>query len=137
MDQAMIEAEVVHPSRTVTLSSDSAEDISKLSGKTRQRLAQLGITELFAGQYIYPAGLLTSSIDTFDECTVQVALLPFLLPSTISSRSLYLPYTPLRDVCVSAPTGSGKTLAYVLPIVEVSLPFPQFHHPHFQCILNI
>lgn len=50
---------------------------------------------------------------------VQTAILPFLLPPSKSARSLYLPYNPLRDVCVSAPTGSGKTLAYVLPIIEV------------------
>ncbi|KAF8273332.1 P-loop containing nucleoside triphosphate hydrolase protein [Lactarius quietus] len=36
-----------------------------------------------------------------------------------SERSLYLPYDPPNDICVSAPTGSGKTLAYVLPIVEM------------------
>ncbi|KAH8831320.1 DEAD-domain-containing protein [Flagelloscypha sp. PMI_526] len=32
-------------------------------------------------------------------------------------RSLYLPFDPPLDACVSAPTGSGKTLAYVVPIV--------------------
>ena len=53
--------------------------------------------------------------------TVQTSLLPFLLPARSSSRALYLPYDPPRDVCVSAPTGSGKTLAYVLPIIEVNL----------------
>jgi len=50
---------------------------------------------------------------------VQTALLPLLLPSERQKRSLYLPYDPPSDICVSAPTGSGKTLAYVLPIVEV------------------
>jgi len=50
---------------------------------------------------------------------VQTILLPFLLPADSLQRSLYLPYNPPRDVCVSAPTGSGKTLAYVLPIIEV------------------
>ena len=41
-----------------------------------------------------------------------------MLPSNPLKRSLYLPYDPPSDICVSAPTGSGKTLAYVLPIVE-------------------
>ena len=50
---------------------------------------------------------------------VQTTLLPMLLPSDRLKRSLYLPYDPPSDICVSAPTGSGKTLAYVLPIVEV------------------
>lgn len=50
---------------------------------------------------------------------MQTTLLPLLLPSERQKRSLYLPYDPPNDVCVSAPTGSGKTLAYVLPIVEV------------------
>ncbi|KAF8972121.1 P-loop containing nucleoside triphosphate hydrolase protein [Flammula alnicola] len=58
----------------------------------------IGITELFA---------------------VQTALLPFLLPAHEQPNTLYLPFNPPRDVCVSAPTGSGKTLAYVLPIIEV------------------
>ena len=53
--------------------------------------------------------------------SVQTRLLPFLLPTNLLKRALYLPYDPPRDVCVSAPTGSGKTLAYVLPIIEVSV----------------
>ena len=52
-------------------------------------------------------------------CSVQTTLLPLFLPPERQKRSLYLPYDPPRDICVSAPTGSGKTLAYVLPIVEV------------------
>lgn len=58
---------------------------------------------------------------TLNFRTVQTSLLPFLLPTQTSSRALYLPYDPQRDVCVSAPTGSGKTLAYVLPIIEVKI----------------
>ncbi|KAI9439886.1 DEAD-domain-containing protein [Lactarius indigo] len=64
-----------------------------LSAKTLRRLKELGITELFA---------------------VQTTLLPMLLPSDRLKRSLYLPYDPPSDICVSAPTGSGKTLAYTL-----------------------
>ena len=51
--------------------------------------------------------------------SVQTTLLPLFLPPERQKRSLYLPYDPPSDICVSAPTGSGKTLAYVLPIVEV------------------
>lgn len=49
---------------------------------------------------------------------VQMAVLPLLLPVGIP-RTLYSPFDPPRDLCVSAPTGSGKTLSYVIPIVEV------------------
>lgn len=58
---------------------------------------------------------------------MQTALLPFLIPSSNLQRRLYLPYHPLRDICVSAPTGSGKTLAYVLPIIEVNYTCPVTH----------
>ncbi|KAF9520837.1 hypothetical protein BS47DRAFT_1370315 [Hydnum rufescens UP504] len=98
LDQALIEAEIVDPSQVRKLTMGQERDSLGLSFKTRQRLAQLGISELFA---------------------VQTALLPFLLPSSPFSSGLYLPHGPPRDVCVSAPTGSGKTLAYVLPILEV------------------
>lgn len=47
-----------------------------------------------------------------------MAVLPLLLPLGIP-RTLYSPFDPPRDLCVSAPTGSGKTLSYVIPIVEV------------------
>ena len=69
----------------------------KLSQSVRQRLEALGISSWFA---------------------VQVSVIPSLL-SLPHSRSLYRPYDPPRDLCVSAPTGSGKTLAYSVPIVEV------------------
>jgi hypothetical protein len=79
-------------------------------------LKDLGITELFAGAYdIAPISLELKVA----QSPVQTALLPLLLPSDRLKRSLYLPYDPPSDICVSAPTGSGKTLAYVLPIVEV------------------
>ncbi|KXN81321.1 ATP-dependent RNA helicase dbp6 [Leucoagaricus sp. SymC.cos] len=71
---------------------------SRLGERTRKRLHDSGITELFA---------------------VQTALLPFLIPSSNVHRQLYLASQAVRDVCVSAPTGSGKTLAYVLPIIEI------------------
>lgn len=70
---------------------------SSLSPTVRQQLHKLGITEWFA---------------------VQASVVPWLL-SDRKQSSLYLPYTPPRDLCVSAPTGSGKTLAYTVPIVEL------------------
>ncbi|WFD28416.1 RNA helicase [Malassezia nana] len=70
---------------------------SSLSPTVRQQLHKLGITEWFA---------------------VQASVVPWLL-SDCKQSSLYLPYTPPRDLCVSAPTGSGKTLAYTVPIVEL------------------
>ncbi|KZT73162.1 DEAD-domain-containing protein [Daedalea quercina L-15889] len=98
LDKALIEAELVDPAKLHAFSSASDDDGGTgLSERTRRRLTELGVTELFA---------------------VQTAVIPLLLtPSSV--KSLYLPYNPPRDVCVSAPTGSGKTLAYVLPIVEV------------------
>lgn len=72
------------------------------------------------------------------EKLVQTAVLPILLPAGVPS-SLYSPFSPPQDICVSAPTGSGKTLSYVVPIVEVSLDsylfsftFPDFLLPDFK-----
>ncbi|GMK56688.1 hypothetical protein CspeluHIS016_0305280 [Cutaneotrichosporon spelunceum] len=70
------------------------EPLSGLSERTTQRLAELGVEDLFA---------------------VQAALLPHLLALPLVPR----PHAGLRDFLISAPTGSGKTLAYALPIVEV------------------
>ncbi|KAF8149826.1 P-loop containing nucleoside triphosphate hydrolase protein [Crassisporium funariophilum] len=97
LDKALIDAEVVLSSTVLPILEGKDDGGTRLSERTRKRLKESGITELFA---------------------VQTSLLPFLLPPRQDSRALYLPYDPPRDVCVSAPTGSGKTLAYVLPIIE-------------------
>ncbi|KAH9856463.1 DEAD-domain-containing protein [Lenzites betulinus] len=99
LDRALTEAEVVDPATTLALeaSQDKEDARTGLSSKMRKRLQELGIAELFA---------------------VQTAVVPLFLASP-RARSLYRPYDPPEDLCVSAPTGSGKTLAYVLPIVEV------------------
>ncbi|KAI0734198.1 DEAD-domain-containing protein [Fomitopsis betulina] len=95
LDKALIEAELVNPAKLQPFPTAPDDDGGTgLSERTRKRLQELGITELFA---------------------VQTSVIPFLL----TPDSLYLPYDPPRDVCASAPTGSGKTLAYVLPIIEV------------------
>ncbi|KAF8461820.1 P-loop containing nucleoside triphosphate hydrolase protein, partial [Russula ochroleuca] len=99
LDRALASAQLVDPLLSTPLSPDEGGDnFTGLSAKTLRRLRDLGIVELFA---------------------VQTTLLPLLLPSERHKRSLYLPYDPPSDICVSAPTGSGKTLAYVLPIVEI------------------
>lgn len=55
VDEALIEAEIVDPAKTLPLSiladgdGEGERDESGLSLKTRQRLVQLGILELFAG----------------------------------------------------------------------------------------
>ncbi|KAF8577584.1 ATP-dependent RNA helicase [Ramaria rubella] len=103
LDPGLIDAEIVDSSRTAPIDSSGTDSLTTplnlgLSIKTRNRLKELGISELFA---------------------VQTALIPFLLPASASQRALYMPYNPPRDVCVSAPTGSGKTLAYVIPILEL------------------
>ncbi|KAI0787926.1 P-loop containing nucleoside triphosphate hydrolase protein [Fomes fomentarius] len=99
LDKALIQAEVVNPATILPLetSKEVQDEKTGLSARMRKRLQDVGITELFA---------------------VQTAVVPLLLCSP-ASRSLYRPYNPPEDLCVSAPTGSGKTLAYVLPIVEV------------------
>ncbi|KAK4049972.1 ATP-dependent RNA helicase dbp6 [Microbotryomycetes sp. JL201] len=52
-----------------------------------------------------------------DAFAVQTATFPLLLVQ--SPSTVYTPFEPIRDICVSAPTGSGKTLSYVVPIVEI------------------
>ncbi|KAJ7911507.1 P-loop containing nucleoside triphosphate hydrolase protein [Mycena leptocephala] len=99
LDRALVGAEIVDATGLLRIPPDGEDDGGTgLHEKTRKRLLELGIVELFA---------------------VQTSLLPFLLPRNPLQRSLYVPFDPPRDVCVSAPTGSGKTLAYVLPIVEI------------------
>ncbi|THH07154.1 hypothetical protein EW145_g3572 [Phellinidium pouzarii] len=106
LDKALLGAEIVDPTRTMSVNALDADrqliagagELQLIGEKMRKRLRDLGINELFA---------------------VQTALLPFLLPPQRHHRALYCPYDPPRDVCASAPTGSGKTLAYVIPIVEI------------------
>ncbi|KAL1697032.1 P-loop containing nucleoside triphosphate hydrolase protein [Schizophyllum commune] len=96
LDKALVNAELVDSTQVLSIPAEENDGGTNLSQRTRKRLHELGITELFA---------------------VQTALLPFLLSNP--SRAVYTPYDQPRDACVSAPTGSGKTLAYVTPIVEV------------------
>ncbi|KZV96663.1 DEAD-domain-containing protein [Exidia glandulosa HHB12029] len=93
VDSALLGATRIDPRQTLDL---DAPELAVVSGRTKKRLRDLGIRELFA---------------------VQTALVPHLLAP--AHRALYLPYDPPRDVCASAPTGSGKTLAYVVPVVEM------------------
>ncbi|PPQ69692.1 hypothetical protein CVT26_001651 [Gymnopilus dilepis] len=95
LDRALVGAELIPPSTILPIPLAKEDGGTRLSERTRRRLRDIGVTELFA---------------------VQTALLPFLLSE--ESNELYQPFDPPRDVCVSAPTGSGKTLAYVLPIIE-------------------
>lgn len=116
LDQALVEAELVDPLKTVPLVQKGDEEQQfGLSSKMSQRLNDLGIDELFAGTLVAASAVAFHA--NFAQFTVQTAVVPFLL-SDPKQRGLYLPYNPPRDVCVSAPTGSGKTLAYVVPIVE-------------------
>ncbi|KAL4062859.1 DEAD-domain-containing protein [Scleroderma citrinum] len=98
IDRALVHAEIVDPAAVLPISPLGVDEQTKLSERTRKRLLELGITELFA---------------------VQTSLLPFLISQSSGASSLYPTYSSPRDACVSAPTGSGKTLAYVLPIIEV------------------
>lgn len=116
LDKALIEADLVEPSKVLPIAETDEEDTTGMSSRVRKRLRELGITELFAGTSAQDA-LITILIFLY---TVQTAVVPLLL-SDPKLRQLYLPYNPPQDLCVSAPTGSGKTLAYVVPIVEVRL----------------
>ncbi|KAF9649855.1 DEAD-domain-containing protein [Thelephora ganbajun] len=98
LNRAQIEAELVDPNSTLPIHLDADHNQSFLGLKTRKRLIELGVNELFA---------------------VQTAIIPFLLRPVHKYTSLYDPYHPPRDMCVEAPTGSGKTLAYALPIIEL------------------
>lgn len=42
-----------------------------------------------------------------------------MIPHLLSTAAHPTPFSPPRDLCVSAPTGSGKTLAYSIPIVAL------------------
>lgn len=126
LDRALARAQLVDPLLTTPLSLDEdGGDVAGLSARTIRRLRDLGITELFAGTLFIFDFSGKASVKLYD--IVQTTLLPLLLPSERQKRSLYLPYDPPNDVCVSAPTGSGKTLAYVLPIVEVRASPPVTH----------
>lgn len=121
LDRALASAQLVDPllSTPLSLDDEGRDDIiTGLSARTLRRLRDLGIVELFAGACYHVVSLQeTDSVESYDP--VQTTLLPLFLPPDRRKRSLYLPYDPPSDICVSAPTGSGKTLAYVLPIVEV------------------
>lgn len=98
IDKALVHAEIINPTAVLPILPSGVDERTRLSERTRKRLLELGITELFA---------------------VQTALLPFLISQGSGVSPLYPMYSCPRDACVSAPTGSGKTLAYVLPIIEV------------------
>ncbi len=118
LDQALVDAEFIDPSTSLPIPLGGEEDGgTNLSERSRKRLHELGVAHLFAGMSIH-SSLVFGRVTNL-RTVVQTSLLPFLLPKDARKRDLYCPYSPPRDVCVSAPTGSGKTLAYVLPIVEV------------------
>jgi ATP-dependent RNA helicase DDX51/DBP6 len=50
LDQALVEAEVVNPSSRIPVIPKGDDDRTCLSERTRSRLIELGITELFAGK---------------------------------------------------------------------------------------
>jgi len=52
LDQALVDAEVVLPSRVLPIPSGKDDGGTRLSERTRTRLKDIGITELFAGQSV-------------------------------------------------------------------------------------
>lgn len=52
LDQALVDAEVVPPSRILPIPSGKDDGGTRLSDRTRMRLKDIGITELFAGQSV-------------------------------------------------------------------------------------
>jgi len=116
LDKGLVDAEVVAQATVLPLTEGR-----QLSERMTRRLKENGISELFAGVCFNSIWI------KFILCLVQTALLPFLLPEG-TTNSLYTPYNPPRDVCVSAPTGSGKTLAYAVPLVEACPIFSLISH---------
>ncbi|KAI6025600.1 P-loop containing nucleoside triphosphate hydrolase protein [Pisolithus orientalis] len=98
VDNALLQAEVIDPATVVPILPTGEDERTGLSERTRKRLLDLGIRELFA---------------------VQTAFIPFIVHQNFGTSPLCETLSYPRDVCVSAPTGSGKTLAYVLPVIEV------------------
>jgi ATP-dependent RNA helicase DDX51/DBP6 len=53
LDKAFLDAEIVDPATSLRIPSEGEDDAARgLSEKTRRRLKELGITELFAGEYV-------------------------------------------------------------------------------------
>ena len=52
LDQALVDAEVVLPSRILSIPSGKDDGGTRLSDRTRSRLKDIGITELFAGRLV-------------------------------------------------------------------------------------
>jgi hypothetical protein len=52
LDQALVDAEVVDPATLLTISLESEATETGLGERTRKRLIELGITELFAGLFV-------------------------------------------------------------------------------------
>jgi len=56
LDQALVDAEIVDPTAALPIPSDGDNDAgTRLTEKTRRRLRELGVTELFAG--LHPSHL--------------------------------------------------------------------------------
>jgi ATP-dependent RNA helicase DDX51/DBP6 len=51
LDQALLDAEIVDPTTSCSLSSEEGNDTMGLSEKMRKRLRDLAIIELFAGMF--------------------------------------------------------------------------------------
>lgn len=66
LDRAQIEAELVDPSSTLSINLDGDSDRSVLDLKTRKRLIDLGINDLFAGiLHPFPAGVSAAKVEQF------------------------------------------------------------------------
>jgi ATP-dependent RNA helicase DDX51/DBP6 len=52
LDQALVDAEVILPSRVLPIPSGKDDGGTRLSDRTRSRLRDIGITELFAGRLV-------------------------------------------------------------------------------------
>lgn len=119
VDQALIEAEIIDPRRTLALSSELAEDDSKLSLRTRQRLSQLGILELFAGMrqrfvlwmviFIPELFLLSPNRNSSFPPTTFTNLKIFVPTVRFPQGSLCLrPYREWKDPCIRPTNRRGS-----------------------------
>ena len=134
LDRAQIEAELVDPSSTLPINLDADNGKSVLSLKTRKRLIDLGVNDLFAGiSHPFPVGFslplrLNSSdgrypVHTSDRTQIHQSLRP-VSPATGCVR--FGPYRQREDASICATHNRGKTSGKATLVCLTLIPAPIF-----------
>jgi len=106
LDKGLIDAEIVDPAHTLPLLirdvNDDTGDSTGLSDKTKLRLQELGITELFAGMFsLFVCFSFISFRGNLTHSSISPNGSAALPPSARCTQSLILPTpSPQRCVCV-------------------------------------